>query len=49
MHNTMTNNVRTPPGNIGRPGRVNQQEHQINSAPSKSASKRPQKYFIRFY
>ncbi|CAF2514653.1 unnamed protein product [Rotaria sp. Silwood2] len=38
-----TNNIRTPVGSIRRQGRINQQQHQTNSAPSTLISRRPQK------
>ncbi|CAF1173920.1 unnamed protein product, partial [Adineta ricciae] len=40
---TATHNVYTPPRNNGRSERVNNNEHQINSAPSKLVTRRPQK------
>ncbi|UJR07773.1 hypothetical protein I4U23_012056 [Adineta vaga] len=45
MHSVLTaaNNIRTPPRNIDRSDRINYTEHQINSAPSKLGSRKPQK------
>lgn len=48
MHSTVTatHNVHTPPRNNARPERGNYTEHQINSAPSKLVTRRPQKYHL---
>ncbi|CAF1118407.1 unnamed protein product [Rotaria sp. Silwood1] len=43
QYTTSTNNMRTPVRTIGQQGRINQQQHQTNSAPSTLVSRRPQK------